>query len=332
MLAIAPSAPVIGATIALNAWSFGYLLLTSRPWLPLADAVVVGAVCLTQQWTVPQEALHGSTSWVGAVVSIAVATWQWQADVRAGAVATVVAAGAYVAGSAMAPVSWVVALWLVLEAVLSRALYLLVRAGAREADRIMTAAASARRDAVVAAARRAGEREHLATMHDTAAAVLLAIGTGVVDGREPWLATQLADALDDATGSETTRGGRTDLVPLLGDVVDHSPVTADLSATGSAPVPAAVAVAICRAVREALLNVARHAGADRARVRLEHRESGVAVEVADSGRGFEPAAVPAHRHGIALSLVDRMAAVGGRADVTSSAGLGTLVRLEWPDG
>jgi signal transduction histidine kinase len=96
--------------------------------------------------------------------------------------------------------------------------------------------------------------------------------------------------------------------------------------------PAVVAVAICRAVREALLNVARHAGVGTASVQVEQCANRVAVEVVDTGQGFDPDDVPVHRRGIALSLVDRMAAVGGRASVMSSPDTGTRVRLEWPDG
>jgi signal transduction histidine kinase len=92
------------------------------------------------------------------------------------------------------------------------------------------------------------------------------------------------------------------------------------------------AAAICRSVGEALRNVARHAGVPRATVLVGYDGGRVVVEVVDDGRGFDPGAVPAHRHGIALSLVDRMAAVGGRAAVTARPGQGTRVRMEWPDG
>ncbi|WP_460395147.1 sensor histidine kinase [Actinophytocola sediminis] len=337
-LAIAPAdlfLPTLGAAVALNAWSVGYLVLMSRDAgnrLLAADAVVVGALCLTQRWTVPPEALHGSTSWVVAVVSVAVATWQLHSGIRAGGVAAAAVALGYLAGAATAPTSVFVVLWLVGEAVLARGLYQLVRKGAREGDRIMADAEEARRAAAVAAARRADEREHLAAMHDTAAATMLAIGTGVVDGREPWLATQLADALDEATRTTPTTSGRTDLVPLIGDVLDRGAVAADLSAPGALPIPATAAVAICRSVREALSNVARHAGVDTASVLVEHRSGRVVVEVADNGTGFDPELVSPHHRGISLSIMERMAAAGGRAEVTSRSGVGTLVRLAWPDG
>lgn len=329
----APTGPGLGAVGALTVWSAGYFLLsrTAGAWLTAADVAVVSAACLTQRWTAPQEALNGSTTWVLAVTSIAVATWQWPNGVRTGVVATAVVILADVAGSGFTSGSLVVAAWLAVEAVLSGGLYHLVRAGAREADRMMAGAERTRRDAAVAAARRADEREHLAAIHDTAAATFHAIGAGVVTGREPWLTKQLANALEEITGSSGRRG-LTDLVPLLDDVVRHSPVAVDLSAPETVPLPAAVAGAMCRATREALLNVARHAGVGAATVRLVRRAGGTTVEIADRGAGFDPDRVPVHRRGIALSLVDRMAGVGGRATVTSSVGGGTRVRLEWPDG
>lgn len=361
----APTGTGLGTVGALTVWSAGYFLLsrTAGTWLVAADAAIVSTACLTQRWTVPPEALNGNTSWVMAITSIAVATWQWHGGVRAGAVATTAAILANLAGSGVTSASVSVAVWLAVEAALSSGLYHLVRTGAREADRMMAGAERTRRDATVAAARRADEREHLAAIHDTAAATFHAIGAGVVTGREPWLAKQLADALEEVTGDAVTQGvglrpppsrslrseasgtaiipqgtdssgrrGLTDLVPLLGDVVRHSPVVVELSASQPVPLPATVAVAMCRAAREALLNVARHAGVDTATVRLTHRPGGVLVEIADRGVGFDPAQVSVHRRGIALSLVDRMVVVGGRAVVTSSVGRGTRVRLEWPDG
>jgi signal transduction histidine kinase len=334
-LVVAPTGFTLGVVLAVNVWSAGYAMLVTRNagnWLLVADTVFVCVACLTQGWTAPLYSVDGTTSWTLGVTSIAVAIWQWHSSTRAGAIATAAVVLAYLAAAVPLPESAVIAAWLVTEAALSRGLYHLVRTGARDADLIMAGAERARRDATIAAARRADEREHLAAIHDTAAATVLAIGTRVVNGREPWLAKQLTDALAEITTGATT--GQTDLVPLLTDVLRHSPVRASLSkkCDDRIELPAAVAVAVCRATREALANVARHAGVDTASVTLEHRPGQVVVDVTDRGRGFDPAAVPVHRRGIALSLVERMAAVGGRADITSVPGGGTRVRLEWVDG
>lgn len=337
-LMIAPAgffASTLVVVVAVTVWSAGYLALMSGAagtWLVVADASVVCACCLAQRWLVPVETLYLNNSWVAVVASIAVATWQWHSSTRAGSLATAAVIVANLIGTNIGQPALVLSIWLCVEAALSRGLYQLVRAGTREADRIMADAATTRQAAEVAAARRADERAHLAAMHDTAAATMLAIGTGVVDGREPWLAAQLAAALDEVTGGATTTAARTDLVPLLADVVTRGPMAADLTVPGAVPMPAVVAVAICDSVREALRNVVRHAGVDTAAVLVEHRAGRVVVEVTDRGTGFDPALVSAHRRGISLSIVERMAAAGGRAGVTSAAGLGTTVRLEWPDG
>jgi signal transduction histidine kinase len=54
------------------------------------------------------------------------------------------------------------------------------------------------------------------------------------------------------------------------------------------------------------------------------------VEVLDDGIGFDPAAVPETRLGIAVSMVARMRAIpGGNAMVVSAPGVGTRVAISW---
>jgi signal transduction histidine kinase len=56
----------------------------------------------------------------------------------------------------------------------------------------------------------------------------------------------------------------------------------------------------------------------------------VAVAVRDRGKGFDPAAVPADRKGVAESIRGRMARHGGEAVVQSAPGEGTKVTLTLP--
>jgi signal transduction histidine kinase len=56
----------------------------------------------------------------------------------------------------------------------------------------------------------------------------------------------------------------------------------------------------------------------------------VSVFVRDRGRGFDPAAVPGDRKGLAESIHARMARRGGVATVRSVAGEGTEVSLTMP--
>jgi signal transduction histidine kinase/phage shock protein PspC (stress-responsive transcriptional regulator) len=84
------------------------------------------------------------------------------------------------------------------------------------------------------------------------------------------------------------------------------------------------------AVREAAVNAAKHAGAETVSVYLEAEPAVVTAFVRDRGRGFEPALVPADRHGIADSIVGRVERVGGTACIASAPGEGTEVQLSVP--
>jgi signal transduction histidine kinase len=85
--------------------------------------------------------------------------------------------------------------------------------------------------------------------------------------------------------------------------------------------------ALVQAAREALVNAARHAGVAEVSLYAEVEPEEVTVFVRDRGKGFDPAAVAADRHGVAGSIVGRMRRHGGSADVRSAPGEGTEVRL-----
>ena len=87
--------------------------------------------------------------------------------------------------------------------------------------------------------------------------------------------------------------------------------------------PSDVEVAIYRAVQEALTNVARHAQASEAVVRVEQADGQVHVTVEDNGRGMTADAAP---HLGWLGMRERVTALGGRLDV-GRAGAGG-VRLD----
>ena len=95
---------------------------------------------------------------------------------------------------------------------------------------------------------------------------------------------------------------------------------------GSADGRSAVLLA---ALREAVVNAARHAGGP-VRVYLECGPDGVEAFVRDRGPGFVMDAVPTHRLGVRESIVGRMERHGGSARVRSIPGEGTEVRLALP--
>jgi signal transduction histidine kinase len=97
-------------------------------------------------------------------------------------------------------------------------------------------------------------------------------------------------------------------------------------------VPAALGTAIFRTVQESLNNVARHSQAARASVALYRRDDELVVEIADEGVGFVPQAEgAAQRRGFGLrGLRERADHAGGRFELISNPGRGTIVRVAWP--
>ena len=92
----------------------------------------------------------------------------------------------------------------------------------------------------------------------------------------------------------------------------------------------AVATALVDALRAALENVARHSGASVAEVELVYTPDAITIMVTDEGVGFDPATVPGDRLGLRASIKDRLAAVGGDAQVWSSPGSGTSIVMTSP--
>jgi signal transduction histidine kinase len=81
--------------------------------------------------------------------------------------------------------------------------------------------------------------------------------------------------------------------------------------------------------QEALANVVKHARAGSATVRISADDDVVTMEVRDDGRGFDPAAVGPEHFGL-RSMQGRVADLGGRLEITSAPGHGTVVRVEVP--
>lgn len=107
------------------------------------------------------------------------------------------------------------------------------------------------------------------------------------------------------------------------------------------PVDATIGIHVYRVLQEALNNVAKHSGADRAIVRLRIQPRLMELEVEDHGRGLPaeatrngpppPGGFAAAGRGLGLvAMRERAELVHGSIELLSAPGGGTLVRLKVP--
>jgi signal transduction histidine kinase len=115
----------------------------------------------------------------------------------------------------------------------------------------------------------------------------------------------------------------------LDDLEDHYGVRFDAVLVGDASLDEA-GRALVAAGREAALNAARHAGVDTVDVYLEAEPERISLFVRDRGRGFDPAAVPPDRRGLADSISGRVRRHSGTAEIRSAPGEGAEIELTVP--
>lgn len=103
--------------------------------------------------------------------------------------------------------------------------------------------------------------------------------------------------------------------------------------------PEHVVNSLFRVAQEAIQNVAKHAAASKAVVRLTKHGHSVVLTVVDDGCGFAPQLpseatpgerVPRSRYGLA-GMSERVHLIGGQLDITSAEGEGTTVKVTVPD-
>ncbi|HEX8963708.1 MAG TPA: ATP-binding protein, partial [Rhodocyclaceae bacterium] len=89
------------------------------------------------------------------------------------------------------------------------------------------------------------------------------------------------------------------------------------------------AMALFRIAQESLTNVARHAKAPWASVRLSVEDGCAVARIQDGGRGFAPSAGVGKTFGL-MGMRERALMLGGEVDIDSRPGDGTTVTARIP--
>jgi signal transduction histidine kinase len=101
-----------------------------------------------------------------------------------------------------------------------------------------------------------------------------------------------------------------DLGPLF-ERAHAAGLKVELSVSGARrPLPAGMELSAYRIVQEALTNVIKHSGSDRASVELRYRSDGLELEIVDQGEGVAQSAVSGSGHGL-VGMRERVTLYGG---------------------
>jgi signal transduction histidine kinase len=116
------------------------------------------------------------------------------------------------------------------------------------------------------------------------------------------------------------------LGPALGSLADRAPFPVEIAGAPSQRFDPALEAAVYYVVAESLTNVAKYADASSAQVEVSSTDDVISVAVRDDGRGGASIGAGSGLRGLA----DRVEALGGRLDVRSPVGAGTVVRARLP--
>jgi signal transduction histidine kinase len=97
--------------------------------------------------------------------------------------------------------------------------------------------------------------------------------------------------------------------------------------------PLTIETTALRVGREAVLNAVKHAAPGRVEVNLDYGPRSLTLSVVDDGTGIPSGALDAAAAGEHLGIAgmrDRAQRAGGKLDITSEPGHGTLVSLSLP--
>ena len=346
--ALAGGAPlswrVLAPALALCAgWTACYVTVAwtrgLRDWLVGTDLLFAAVLCLAIGHLVPASALAGSTSWVSLIAAMTVVSAQLAGKPLVWLPACLAVAAAMFVGSRLAH-SQDGGLYagglMVTQSVLTAIVMIIVLRGERSAVRAFADLEHAQAAATLAAARRDDERAQLRMVHNGPLTLLTMALHSAAERPSAMVRLRAAEALaalrDMTVTTTSALAGQVRLDERLAKVTAWYEVLEVATDLEPCLVPADVADAFAGAVAEALENVVRYAGTQRATVLLREEDNVVRVTVADDGRGFEPALVSGLGFGIREDLEGRMTAARGSSAVRSRPGAGTEVHLEWARG
>ena len=349
----------LAGPIAAAAWAAAVTVYLRRRWPgPLfagLDSALYVALALTAQGCVPPAIRDDAVSWLVISMSSQLIVPAWYAPAALSVPLALASPAAYWVGaeqlmSTNGRTMTAAAILLVMVAGVHVFGRRQLDSRAAAADAALDEADRAASEQYVILSRNIEQREHERLLHDTVLNTLTALARA---GRD-----DVAEAVDrcrqDVALIESVLSDpdELDADPERpdGDLVSGvQAVAAEMRARGlrvhldidgrDAPaVPVPVATAISNAVREALSNVAAHAGTGEAWVEVgpvvpdanAEAAGGLQVIVRDRGAGFDPARVDPTRLGLRRSIAERMADCSGDASIWSAPGQGTAVCMSWP--
>ena len=343
------------------AWAATVTVSLRRRWpsasLACVDSAVYVALALGAQECVPPAVRDDMFSWLVIAMSGQLILPAWYAPGALSSLLVLMSPAAYWAGAALQPVTDMrtltgAAIMLIVVGLVHTLARRELYGRATAADAALDEADRTASAHYAILSRNIERREHERLLHDTVLNTLTALARAGGDGVAEVVKRCRKDValIEGALGGPDERAGGTgrpsgDLLSAVRSVVAdmrargltvHVDVEDD--GEGASAVPARVTTAISNAAREALSNVAAHAGTGESWVtvcltaldgdgEIPYR---VQVIVRDRGTGFDPALVGQARLGLRRSIAERTADCGGQASIWSAPGQGAVVRLSWP--
>jgi signal transduction histidine kinase len=317
-----------------------YSAVARRPGLIVTEGALALAALLLTAWVQGAAAADPDTPtlasfWVAAPVLASAVQWAW----RGGLASALVLGGVDLSVTAQPIASEVgyVSLLVVAGLVVGYAADL-VRTGTRERAEAAAAQAATVERERLARAVHDGVLQTLAYVQRRGAEIggpaaeLAELARDQEEALRGLVQSRLSGSVSQASPQGTRGADIRDVAAMLHRHASHAVSVATPGIP--VPLPAPTAEGLVAAVASALDNTARHAPGAGAYVLLEDTEDAVVVSVGDDGPGIPDGrledAAAAGRMGITGSIVGRVAALGGTAELTTSASTGTQWELRVP--